>query len=148
VEQVGTAAEIYDRPCSAFVARFVGDTNMLPGSIATAAPGRVTITLDGLGRTQEAPCHAVVSSGNPAALSIRPENLCLGAAGGLPATVTDVTYAGARVRYALQVNGHSLLADVAVRPGGGERLQSGAATTVSWAARDSVIVPIDDGVVA
>ena len=147
LEQVGTADEIYDRPCSAFVARFVGDTNMLPGRIAAATPGRVAITLDGLGHTLDAPCHAAVASGSPAALSVRPENLCLGDADGLPATVTDVTYAGARIRYALQLAGRSLLADVAVRPGSGERLQPGAATSVSWAAADSVIVPTDEGAV-
>ena len=148
LEQVGTAAEIYDRPCSAFVARFVGDTNMLPGRIAAAGPGRVEIALDGIGRTLDAPCHIAVASGSLAALSIRPENLCLGAADGLPAIVTDATYAGARIRYAIQVTGRSLLADVPVRPGSGDRLQPGAATTVSWAAADSVIVPIDEGQLA
>jgi ABC-type Fe3+/spermidine/putrescine transport system ATPase subunit len=148
LEQVGTASEIYDRPCSAFVARFVGDTNMLPGRIAAAGPDRVEIALDGIDRTLDAPCHVAVASGSLAALSIRPENLCLGAADGLPAIVTDVTYAGARIRYALQVTGRSLLADVAVRPGSGDRLQPGAATTVSWAAADSVIVPIDEGQLA
>ena len=145
IEQVGTADAIYDRPCSAFVARFVGDTNMLPGRIADAAPGRVAIALDGLGRTLAAPCHAAVSAGSPAALSIRPENLRLGATDGLPATVTDVTYAGARIRYALQAAGRPLVADVAIRPASGERLRPGAATTVTWDAEDSVIVPRDEG---
>ena len=148
IEQVGTADDIYDRPCSAFVAGFVGDTNMLPGRIAGAAPGCVTIALDGPGGTLDAPCHAAVSPGSPAALSVRPENLRLGDADGLCATVTDVTYAGARVRYALDAAGRRLLADVAIRPGSGERLRPGATTTVSWAAADSVIVPTDEGAVA
>ena len=145
LEQVGTADEIYDRPCSAFVARFVGDTNMLAGRIAAASPGRVAITLDGLGCTVEAPCHAPVSPGCPAALSVRPENLQLGAPGGVAATVTDVTYAGARVRYALQGGGHTLLADIAVRPGQAQRMQPGASTTVGWTPADCVIVPIEEG---
>ena len=149
LEQVGAPAEIYDQPRTAFVARFVGDTNMLPGRIAAAAPDRVAIALDGMARTLDAPCHAAVAPGSPAALSVRPENLCLGAADGLPAIVTGATYAGARIRYALQVAGRSLLADITVRPGSCSgscgRLQPGAATTVSWAATDSVIVPIDEG---
>jgi ABC-type Fe3+/spermidine/putrescine transport system ATPase subunit len=149
IEQVGTADEIYDRPCSAFVAGFVGDTNMLPGCIAAAAgPGRAAITLDGLGITMEAPCHAAVSPGKRAALSVRPENLQLGAAGGRAAKVTDVAYAGARIRYALQAGSLPLLADVAVRPGGGERMQPGAQTTVAWSAGDSVIVPVNEGATA
>ena len=145
IEQVGTPDEIYDQPGSAFVARFVGDTNMLPGRIAAVAPGRAAITLDGFGITTEAPCHAPMSPGDPAALSVRPENVQLGAAGGQAATVTDITYAGARIRYALQAGSVNLLADVAIRPGSGERLQPGAHTTVGWAANDSVIVPIDEG---
>ena len=145
VEQVGTPDEIYDQPGSAFVARFVGDTNMLPGRVAAVAPGCVAITLDGLGITMEAPCHASVSPGGRAALSVRPENIQLGAAGGQAATVRDVAYAGARVRYALEAGGLALLVDVAIRPGRGERLRCGSHTTVAWAASDSVIVPIDEG---
>ncbi len=148
IEQVGTADEIYDRPCTAFVAGFVGDTNMLPGRIAAAAPGRVAIALDGLGIIMEAPCHAAVSPGGTAALSVRPENLVLGQADGMAAMVQDVTYAGARVRYALQVGGRPFLADIAVRPGSGERMQAGARTTVGWAAADSVIVPVHEGATA
>ena len=64
---------------------------------------------------------------------------------GMAATVQDVTYAGARVRYALQAGGRPLLADAAVRPGSGTRMQPGARTTVGWAAADSVIVPGDEG---
>ena len=145
IEQVGTPDEIYDQPGSAFVARFVGDTNMLPGRIAAVAPGRVAITLDELGITMEAPCHAPVSPGGRAALSVRPENMQLGAADGQAATVTDVAYAGARIRYALQAGSLPLLADVTIRPGRGERLRPGVHTTVAWAANDSVIVPIDEG---
>ena len=33
IEQVGTAAEIYERPRSRFVAEFIGETNLLPARI-------------------------------------------------------------------------------------------------------------------
>ncbi len=148
IEQAGTADEIYDRPCSAFVARFVGDTNMLPGRITAVALGHATIVLDGLPRTLEAPCHTKVGVGDDALLSLRPENLRLDDGEGLPALVTDVTYAGARIRYTLQAGGRTLVAEVTVRPGGGQRLQPGAATSVGWSPGDSVIVPSSDGVAA
>jgi iron(III) transport system ATP-binding protein len=41
VEQVGTAAEIYGRPATAFVADFVGEMNMLDGEISS--PGRARV---------------------------------------------------------------------------------------------------------
>jgi iron(III) transport system ATP-binding protein len=40
VEQVGTPSEVYERPATAFVAGFIGRTNLLKGRIATG--GRVT----------------------------------------------------------------------------------------------------------
>ena len=32
VEQIGTPAEVYDTPATAFVADFLGKANMLPGT--------------------------------------------------------------------------------------------------------------------
>nr|BFE88988.1 hypothetical protein GCM10020093_115890 [Planobispora longispora] len=40
VEQVGTPAEIYERPATAFVAGFVGTSNLISGSAAQAVLGR------------------------------------------------------------------------------------------------------------
>src|SRR3954454_3429463 len=40
IEQVGTAAEIYEKPASAFVAGFVGTSNLLTGAAAVALVGR------------------------------------------------------------------------------------------------------------
>jgi putative spermidine/putrescine transport system ATP-binding protein len=39
IEQVGTPAEIYDRPATAFVAGFVGTSNLLVGPVARALVG-------------------------------------------------------------------------------------------------------------
>ncbi len=41
IEQVGTAAEIYEQPASAFVAGFVGTSNLITGGAATALLGRI-----------------------------------------------------------------------------------------------------------
>src|SRR5206468_3002677 len=40
LEQVGTPAEVYERPASAFVAGFVGTSNLLTGQAALAVLGR------------------------------------------------------------------------------------------------------------
>jgi ABC-type Fe3+/spermidine/putrescine transport system ATPase subunit len=73
IEQVGSPEEIYQRPETAFVAEFLGGTNMLPG-IAGAFDGR---------RTEVASCGTVVlvdgkvAAGQQLFLSIRPEALRL-----------------------------------------------------------------------
>jgi putative spermidine/putrescine transport system ATP-binding protein len=40
IEQVGTPTEVYERPVSAFVAGFVGISNLFEGAVAVAATGR------------------------------------------------------------------------------------------------------------
>jgi ABC-type Fe3+/spermidine/putrescine transport system ATPase subunit len=37
IEQIGTPAEIYEHPASAFVAEFIGSSNMLRGRIVELA---------------------------------------------------------------------------------------------------------------
>ena len=73
IEQVGPPEEIYQRPQTAFVAEFLGGTNVLPG-IAGAFDGR---------RTEVASCGTTifvdgkVTAGQKLFLSIRPEALRL-----------------------------------------------------------------------
>jgi putative spermidine/putrescine transport system ATP-binding protein len=40
IEQIGTPADVYERPATAFVAGFVGTSNLLAGDVAEAALGR------------------------------------------------------------------------------------------------------------
>lgn len=47
VQQVGTPSEIYRRPASPFVARFVGDINMLDGRISAVDSTSVAVSLGG-----------------------------------------------------------------------------------------------------
>ena len=89
IEQVGPPEEVYERPASAFVAGFVGTSNLLGGRGAESVIGR------------------------PGLFSIRPEKIRIdgelsepAAAGDTSATgtVTDVVYAGATVRYAVALD--------------------------------------------
>ncbi|HWO89500.1 MAG TPA: ABC transporter ATP-binding protein [Gemmatimonadales bacterium] len=43
LEQAGSADDLYDRPATSFVARFVGRTSTLPGRLAGRGPGRRVI---------------------------------------------------------------------------------------------------------
>jgi putative spermidine/putrescine transport system ATP-binding protein len=47
IEQAGTAQEIYTRPRSAYVARFMGGHNVLSGRVAAVAKGMATLLSDG-----------------------------------------------------------------------------------------------------
>ena len=74
VEQFGTPDDIYDRPQTAFVAGFVGTSNMLPGRLRFASDASPLIELESgvtwpLGRAS--PC----SRAGTVVLSVRPEQL-------------------------------------------------------------------------
>ncbi|MBN8919190.1 MAG: ABC transporter ATP-binding protein, partial [Rhizobiales bacterium] len=50
IAQVGTPSEIYDRPASLSVARFMGDINLIEGRVAAADEDATTVDCGGIGR--------------------------------------------------------------------------------------------------
>jgi len=105
VEQVGTPADIYGEPRSLFVARFVGQMNLLPAH-ADARPGWVRVG----GATLRHRDAGALPAGTPVTLGIRPEELVIGPAAGqaenrLTARVTAVQFLGAFTRLGLALPG-------------------------------------------
>jgi iron(III) transport system ATP-binding protein len=99
--QVGTPGEIYREPRSAYVANFIGETNLVAGSVAEVGEGRVVAhTATGLlaGRITD---QAWVPSLNESLMaSIRPEAWAIVDEGGLvEGKIRERTYLGQRVQY-------------------------------------------------
>jgi putative spermidine/putrescine transport system ATP-binding protein len=95
IEQVGTPVEVYEHPASAFVAGFVGTSNLISGHAAEAVIGR------------------------PGVFSIRPEKIRVDGDLSQPAgdgetsatgTLTNVVYAGATMRYEVSLDAGGQLA--------------------------------------
>jgi spermidine/putrescine transport system ATP-binding protein len=121
VEQVGTPAEVYERPASRFVADFVGEANLLPARRVGAR--RFAVAGGELEAAEDGP--------EAATLVLRPERAMMAPDGpGLAGTVAQLVYDGADSTY------HVALADglvVRVRVGNrdGRRFEQGAAVRVS-----------------
>ncbi len=124
VEQVGTPEDVFERPATAFVAGFIGRTNLLPGRMA--APGVVTCAGDLRLRTAAGPAAA---AGEPVTVSIRPHAIALapgpvseppaGDAEGpnrLAGTVTRAIYFGDAMDYKVAVSGSDVVLRVAAAP--------------------------------
>jgi putrescine transport system ATP-binding protein len=78
IMQVATPAEIYEAPNSRYVADFIGDINIIEGTIASTdsalgAPGQVRIESDGIRLVAEQECPAV--AGDKVAFAVRPEKV-------------------------------------------------------------------------
>ena len=83
VEQVGTPRGLYDRPASAFVRDFLGQTVVLRGRIAGREAGVVTVKMDGAlaGRilAGRAPAEGSLEDDAGVQLAIRPEDIVVAA---------------------------------------------------------------------
>ena len=105
VEQVGVPADVYMEPRSLFVARFVGQMNILTAE----TDGRQGWARIGSVALRHRPGPALIA-GTPVSLAIRPEELVIGAAArqaenGLLARVTSVQFLGAFTRLGLALPG-------------------------------------------
>jgi spermidine/putrescine transport system ATP-binding protein len=139
VAQVGTPEEIYHRPVSAYVADFVGETNLLPGRIAATAPGglRVSTALGELTvRGQPA------AAGSAVMVAVRPEAIVIGPS--IPVgqargtgVVRSRSFLGALTRLAIESRGTTLTVDSAGLSGAGV----GDTIEFGWRDEDSLALP-------
>jgi len=79
IVQVGTPEQVYEQPATAFVAGFVGTSNLLTGAVARSLVGR-----DGT-------------------FSVRPEKISMDG-DGVPGTVAEVIYAGPVTRFVVDLD--------------------------------------------
>ena len=100
--QVAPPREIYEKPATIDVAKFVGAANLLPGRVVST--GVVEIS----GVKFAAPQSAPIGDGM---VMIRPERIHVGT-GNLQATIERVTFAGSTLRIALNIDGVKLVAEL------------------------------------
>ena len=107
IQQIGSPLELYDAPANRFVATFLGTVNLIEGVIEGRRFAADGLVIDGI----EGPA-------GPACISIRPQDLSLGAADGpLTATVLAREFLGGSTRYRLRTGAHDLVVDVPYRRG-------------------------------
>ncbi len=154
VEQVGSAMDLYERPQTAFVATFIGITNLLRDLevLQGLDPSHCALkTKTGLLlEAQAMPSLASGSQGDGVALSIRPERIRIepastsrppdwrGAPNRLLGTVVSRTYHGPIIRYRVAVEGTEFLIDQQNREVSPLNVGDGAA--LWWMADDARIV--------
>jgi putative spermidine/putrescine transport system ATP-binding protein len=138
VQQVGSPLETYRNPANAFVADFIGSTNLL-GAV-WHPPSTVTV---GDTTVQIASPPANIPEGAPVKLSVRPEDVHVRpaqevGANHLPGTVSFIRDLGSSVEITVECFGQRLLAVTAPR----ERLNTrvGAPVSVELPANSIVVL--------
>jgi putrescine transport system ATP-binding protein len=140
--QIGSAAEIYERPNSRFVADFVGAVNLFDGTLV-AGFNALALAVPGVAAPLPLPEPAVLPEGAAAALVVRPERLRLSTARpsgiALAATVTSVGYQGGlSIVHVTTPSGRVLKAQIDSAAAAG--FARGAAVWAHWAVEDAVVV--------
>jgi iron(III) transport system ATP-binding protein len=140
--QIGTPAEIYNRPADLFVANFTGATNELTGTLVGRS-GEFGVVDFGEGRRGEAALLQPLKSGDKVRIALRPENIAIGRQDGaniFPARVVDRRYQGTQTVYDIDLFGRRL---EALELGTAARHQVGVETSVflppegCWVYRDT-----------
>src|SRR5215831_15970027 len=140
--QIGTPAEIYERPCSRFVADFVGAVNLFDGTLV-AGFNTMALAIPGADHTIPLPESVNLPGGAAAALAVRPEKIRLSAARpegfALPATIVSVGYQGGQSTVHLTTtSGRSLRAHLPSEAALG--FTRGSSIWASWLPQEAVLL--------
>ncbi len=143
VMQQGTPDILYSQPQDAFVAGFIGENNLLTGTVEAVHDGDVRVALAG-GLRLLAAAVGQMSVGAPVVVAVRPEAIQLVGASDAAADnrcralVRSRIYLGDHQRLLATVdNGHTITVKVAT----GTEVATGAAVFLSWATADCRAFP-------
>jgi ABC-type Fe3+/spermidine/putrescine transport system ATPase subunit len=104
IVQSGTGRELYERPADAFVARFLGESNLLAGVVHEAANGRAALATPGLPTPIAGRAGPGLARGAAAVALVRPEAV-VPRSGGLRGTTLERVYLGEIVAVRLRLDG-------------------------------------------
>jgi spermidine/putrescine transport system ATP-binding protein len=145
LEQVGAPKDVYRRPVTRFVADFVGASNHLAAVVREdTGDGRYVVQLDGRSLSVPTWGPSGLRPGSSAQLIVRPEGIAIGALEGCACSasgrVVDASYSGPHTELTIETAEVGTL-KIAKRGDEDQDLDVGDATTVSWPASASWLVP-------
>jgi spermidine/putrescine transport system ATP-binding protein len=135
IEQLGTPTELYESPRTAFVAGFLGVSNLLDGEVL----GEGTVKLND-GTIVRVPAEALRRTGI-VQIGVRPEKIRIGegAENSLTGVVTESAYIGVSTQYILDTPAGPVTVYVQNdRPGG--QVATGERLTLSWSPESTFVV--------
>jgi putative spermidine/putrescine transport system ATP-binding protein len=143
IEQAATPREVFERPATAFVARFMGDHNVVTGSARSAADGVVRFQVPG--GSSFAASGAPLEAGAPVDAGIRTDHVRLGPPTveglGFTGIVSNIEYRGASVKLSVDGAGiEDFTAIVDDKSFFAKPVAVGDAVPLHWDAEDAIIL--------
>jgi spermidine/putrescine transport system ATP-binding protein len=139
IEQLGAPEELYELPKTAFVANFLGQSNLFTGPVVSSSD--VSIVVDVAGMRLEVPRERAQRHSGTVTIGVRPEKLSLlteapAATSGVnvlgPGVVTDVSFSGVSTQYLVELPNLGTITVFAQNMVFGPVVNRGSQVWVSW----------------
>jgi spermidine/putrescine transport system ATP-binding protein len=137
IEQLGTPSELYEQPATAFVAGFLGASNLLPGTVA----GDGVVRLD-CGTDVHVPQTTLAGRSGSVRIGVRPEKIRIGGEepNALSGTVSESAYIGVSTQYIVETPAGAVTVYVQNDRPGAHGASPGDPLTLSWSPDCTFIV--------
>jgi spermidine/putrescine transport system ATP-binding protein len=139
IEQLGRPQDLYERPATAFVASFLGISNLLAGTVD--APDAVRLESGELVRAQVNGRTGSVAAG------VRPEKITLGSGGGenqLAGTISETAFIGVATQVVVRTPAGIVQVFAQNIETGAHVPAPGSAVTLSWSPEATFVVAGDE----
>jgi spermidine/putrescine transport system ATP-binding protein len=142
IEQLGTPTELYERPATAYVAGFLGVSNLITGTVS----GADTVRLQS-GPEVRVPREALSGRTGRVAVGIRPEKIELGngQANALDGTIVEQAYVGVATQYIVDTECGRLTVYRQNAAPGLNGAAPGQRLTLSWSPDSTFVVDSMEG---
>ena len=150
IEQIGTPDDLYFRPQSLFAAKFLGDTNIVPGKIVERQ-GDGALARFGNATTHGSRVASQLRQGDDVLISVRPEAIAIrpsdaqangsAAPNACRATLRSITPIGGRVVYGTELDDGTVLRAQQPRANEAQALAIGQPVELSWRPDVIAILP-------
>jgi spermidine/putrescine transport system ATP-binding protein len=142
IEQLGTPTELYETPSTAFVAGFLGVSNLIPGMVS----GSDTVRLHSGPEVRVRP-DALAGRTGEVAVGIRPEKIELGQGqpNSLEGTVVEQAYVGVSTQYIVETGCGRLTVYRQNASPGLNGAAAGQRLTLSWSSESTFVVDSLEG---
>lgn len=116
IEQMGAPQELYELPHTAFVARFLGQSNLFTGTVTST--GSESFVIDASGVPIEVPTARAQRSTGRVTVGVRPEKVTLSTSAPTrtagvnvvgPGRITDVSFTGVSTQYEVTLPHHGVV---------------------------------------
>jgi putative spermidine/putrescine transport system ATP-binding protein len=150
IQQIGSPADLYNRPANLFVADFIGKANVIRGRLAE--PG-IFASAGGMAVRCATATHGdgAVAGGSAAALVLRPERIALavdpraGDANAIAGRIERLTYLGPLTEYLVRCESGEALTVHGISGARGAPLAAGESVWASWPPESGLVLADDGG---